>query len=85
VLFLAYTVLLPFNCGTASLFDAAQAPAARAPTLLYNKLTFENKQKLAQGVAILFLFDFCMIELVENMNVKSKKLLQFVPFLIIHL
>jgi hypothetical protein len=67
-------------------FDAAPAPApAPSPTLLYTKPTFWKQTKLNRMFGDTFSSDFRMIKIVTNMNEKSKKLLHFVTFLIIHL
>jgi hypothetical protein len=73
-------------------FYAAPAPEiffyatpAPFPALIFSKPTFWKQTKVNLRIGATFSFDFCMIEMVKNVNGKVKKLLQFVTFLIIHL
>jgi hypothetical protein len=53
-------------------FDAAPVALAPAPTLSIANQLLENKQKLKYELELLFSSDFCMIEMVINVNGKVR-------------
>jgi hypothetical protein len=59
--------------------------AAPAPTLVYSKPIFLKQTKVNERVEATLSLELCMIEMAINVNGESKKLLQFVTFLIISL
>jgi hypothetical protein len=68
------------------IYYVAPAPAPTLPELPYITCQlFQNNQQLTLEKGQFFFFVFLLIQIVTKLNGKSKKLLQFVTFFIIHL